>query len=73
VGRNGYPLGLKGEQIPLAARNLAMVDVWNALRSDRPDRLVWITKKSIKHIKSGSGTHFDPQVVKTFMSDMGMR
>lgn len=66
----GYPRGLKGEQIPLAARIFTIVDVWDALRSDRPYRLAWTTKKTIEHIKSGSGTHFDPRLVNAFLLDL---
>ncbi len=62
----GYPLGLKGEQIPLVARIFAVVDVWDALRSDRPYRPAWPVEKACKHIRSLAGTHFDPQVVKVF-------
>jgi len=61
---SGYPLGLKGEQIPLVARIFAVVDVWDALRSDRRYRTSWSVKKVRKHIRSLSGTHFDPHVVK---------
>jgi PAS domain S-box-containing protein/putative nucleotidyltransferase with HDIG domain len=60
----GYPLGLKGEQIPLVARIFAVVDVWDALRSDRLYRTSWSMKKVRAHIRSLSGTHFDPHVVK---------
>ncbi|MBI4316523.1 MAG: HD-GYP domain-containing protein, partial [Chloroflexi bacterium] len=63
----GYPRGLKGEQIPLAARPFAVVDVWDALRSDRPYRAAWPEEKVIEHIKAGSGSHFDPQVVEAFL------
>ncbi|WP_020676186.1 HD domain-containing phosphohydrolase [Geopsychrobacter electrodiphilus] len=61
---SGYPLGLKGEQIPLVARIFAVVDVWAALRSDRRYRSSWSVEKVRKHIQSLAGTHFDPQVVK---------
>jgi putative nucleotidyltransferase with HDIG domain len=54
----GYPRGLKGEQIPLAARLFSIIDVWDALRSDRPYRQGWSKEKVIKHIKALSGTHF---------------
>jgi putative nucleotidyltransferase with HDIG domain len=57
---SGYPRGLKGEQIPLSARIFAIIDVWDALRSDRPYRKAWDKEKTLEHIKSGSGTHFDP-------------
>jgi HD-GYP domain-containing protein (c-di-GMP phosphodiesterase class II) len=63
----GYPLGLKGEQIPLTARIFAVVDVWDALRSDRPYRPAWPVEKVIEHIRTSAGTHFDPQVVKVFL------
>jgi PAS domain S-box-containing protein len=67
---SGYPRGLKGEQIPLAARIFAIVDVWDALTSDRPYRPAWPKEKTIEHIKSASGTHFDSEVVKSFLSDL---
>ena len=63
----GYPRGLKGEQIPLAARIFAVVDVWDALRSDRPYRKAWPEGKVREHIRSLAGTHFDPSVVAAFM------
>ncbi len=63
----GYPRGLSGEQIPLAARIFALVDVWDALRSDRPYRKAWSKGKTLAHIKEGSGKHFDPQVVDAFV------
>jgi putative nucleotidyltransferase with HDIG domain len=63
----GYPRGLKGEQIPLAARIFAVGDVYDALTSDRPYRKAWAKEKAVEHIKSGSGTHFDPKVVKIFV------
>jgi HD-GYP domain-containing protein (c-di-GMP phosphodiesterase class II) len=67
----GYPRGLKGEQIPLAARIFAVVDVWDALMSDRPYRKAWSEEKAREHIQAGAGTHFDPQVVKKFFSEHG--
>jgi PAS domain S-box-containing protein/putative nucleotidyltransferase with HDIG domain len=67
----GYPRGLKGEQIPLSARIFAVVDVWDALTSDRPYRNAWSKEKATAYIKSGSGTHFDPQVVKAFFLENG--
>ena len=66
----GYPRGLKGEQIPLTARLFAIVDVWDALRSDRPYRAAWPEVKVYEHIRSLAGTHFDPQVVETFLKLM---
>ena len=66
----GYPRGLKGEEIPLAARIFAVVDVWDALLSDRPYRPGWPEEKVRAHIRSLAGTHFDPQVVAVFMRSM---
>jgi len=60
----GYPLGLKGEQIPLVARIFAVADVWDALRSDRLYRTSWSVEKVRKHLRSLAGTHFDPHVLK---------
>jgi len=63
----GYPRGLQGEQIPLVARIFAVVDVWDALTSDRPYRKAWEQEKVFKHIKEQSGKHFDPLVVNAFL------
>jgi HD-GYP domain-containing protein (c-di-GMP phosphodiesterase class II) len=63
----GYPRGLKGEQIPLFARIFAVVDVWDALTSDRPYRLAWTREKALGHICEQSGKHFDPRVVSAFI------
>jgi putative two-component system response regulator len=68
---SGYPSGLKGEQIPLAARLFAIVDVWDALLSDRPYRPAWSKKKTIAHIKAESGKHFDPRIVEIFIELYG--
>jgi HD-GYP domain-containing protein (c-di-GMP phosphodiesterase class II)/PAS domain-containing protein len=67
---SGYPRGLKGEEIPLAARLFAVVDVYDALTSDRPYRKAWTKKKAFEHIRAGAGSHFDPQVVKAFFQIM---
>jgi PAS domain S-box-containing protein/putative nucleotidyltransferase with HDIG domain len=64
---SGYPNGLKGDQIPLVARIFAVVDVWDALNSDRPYRPAWTDEKVREYISASSGTHFDPQVVEVFM------
>ncbi|HNB53234.1 MAG TPA: HD domain-containing phosphohydrolase [Anaerolineales bacterium] len=63
----GYPRGLKGEEIPLAARIFAVIDVWDALSSDRPYRRAWPSDKVLEYIKLETGTHFDPQVVRAFL------
>ena len=64
---SGYPQGLKGEQIPLAARVFAVVDVWDALRNDRPYRLAWPDRRGMEDIHSENGKHFDPRVGENFL------
>jgi putative nucleotidyltransferase with HDIG domain len=64
---SGYPRGLKGEQIPLAARIFAVVDVWDALCSDRPYRDAWPEEKALAHIREQTGKHFDPRAVEVFL------
>lgn len=64
---SGYPQGLKGEQIPLVARLFAIVDVWDALRSDRPYRPGWPDEKVFQYIRSEAGAHFDPKAVELFL------
>ena len=63
----GYPRGLKGEEIPLAARIFAVVDVLDALTSDRPYRPAWAKNKAIEYIRQKAGSHFDPSVVRVFL------
>jgi PAS domain S-box-containing protein/putative nucleotidyltransferase with HDIG domain len=67
----GYPRGLKGEQIPFVARIFAIVDVWDALCSDRPYRKAWASEKAHTYIVEQSDTHFDPQVVQPFLELLG--
>jgi len=64
---SGYPRHLKGKDIPLAARIFSVVDVWDALTSDRPYRKAWSFKKAIDYIESQKGIQFDPEVVDLFM------
>jgi PAS domain S-box-containing protein/putative nucleotidyltransferase with HDIG domain len=64
---SGYPRGLAGEQIPLTARLFAVIDVWDALRSDRPYRPAWTEEAALARIRGGAGTHFDPKVVEVFL------
>ena len=64
---SGYPRGLRGEMIPLAARVFAVVDVWDALRSDRPYRKGWTVEETTEYIQGQAGSHFDPQVVEKFL------
>lgn len=63
---SGYPLGLSGESIPFGARIFAIVDVFDALTSDRPYRKAWSVMDTVEYIYSLSGTHFDPYVVDAF-------
>lgn len=67
---SGYPKGLRGEEIPLAARIFAVVDVWDALTSDRPYRDSWQQGQVLEHLRAASGTEFDPCVVERFMDLM---
>lgn len=64
----GYPRGLKGEEIPLAARIFAVVDVMDALTNDRPYRKAWPMEKALEYFREQSGKHFDPRVVEVFLS-----
>lgn len=65
---NGYPDGLKGEQIPLAARVFAIVDQWDALGSDRPYRKAWPTEKVIAYLCDNAGILYDPRIVDVFLT-----
>jgi len=64
---SGYPRGLIGDQIPLSARIFSVVDIWDALLSDRPYRKAWSRDKVIDYIKDVSGTILDPNIVDTFL------
>lgn len=64
---SGYPRGLKGEEIPLAARIFAVVDVWDALVSDRAFRRATPTEDAISYLKDQAGAKLDPQVVEAFL------
>ncbi len=63
----GYPHGLKGEEIPLVARLFAIVDVWDALTSERPYRQAWPKEVALDYIMKESGKHFDPTIVEVFL------
>ena len=65
----GYPRGLKRQEIPLAARIFAVVDVYDALTSDRPYRKAWTREEALEYIRQESGRHFDPQVVEVFLKN----
>ena len=64
---SGYPRGLAGENIPLAARLFALVDVWDALSSDRPYRRAWELERILDHLRGLSGSHFEPRLVEVFL------
>jgi len=66
----GYPRGLKRETIPLAARIFAVVDVYDALTTDRPYRKAWDSEDALRHIRQEGGRHFDPQVVEMFFREV---
>ncbi|MDF1578146.1 MAG: HD-GYP domain-containing protein [Desulfobulbales bacterium] len=63
----GYPRGLKGTEIPLAARIFAVADTWDALAHDRRYHKAWPLEKVCAHIESRAGSHFDPEVVTRFL------
>ncbi|WP_066638176.1 HD domain-containing phosphohydrolase [Desulfolucanica intricata] len=69
----GYPRGLKGEEIPLEARIFAIVDVWDALCSDRPYRPAMPENKAFDYIRGQAGKHFDPKVVELFLGLMSKK
>ena len=69
----GYPQGLKGEQIPLPARLFAIVDVWDALRSNRPYRQGWPDEEVLEYIRSEAGAYFDPKAVEVFLDVVNER
>jgi HD-GYP domain-containing protein (c-di-GMP phosphodiesterase class II) len=64
----GYPRGLKGEEIPYSARIFAIVDVWDALLYNRPYRPAWPEEQVREHIRSLSGSHFEPAIVEAFLA-----
>lgn len=66
----GYPRGLKGELIPFSARIFAIVDVWDAVTSNRPYRPGWTREKALEYIRDQSGKHFDPQAVEMFLKEI---
>lgn len=65
---SGYPRGLKGDTIPISARIFSVLDVWDALRSDRPYRKAWPKKDVEDYIRNQSGLQFDPKVIEVFMN-----
>jgi CHASE2 domain-containing sensor protein len=65
---SGYPAGLKGEEIPTAARICAVVDVYDALLAKRSYKEAWTPQQALAEIQQGSGTHFDPKLVAAFLA-----
>ena len=68
LGRERLPGGLKGEEIPIAARICAIVDVYDALLAKRSYKEAWTLEQTLAEIRNGSGTHFDPQLVESFLA-----
>jgi HD-GYP domain-containing protein (c-di-GMP phosphodiesterase class II) len=66
----GYPRGLKGEDIPLIARIFSVVDVWDALTSNRPYRNAWSSEKARQYIAEQSGKQFEPRIVDVFLKEI---
>lgn len=66
----GYPRGLKGREIPLAARIFAAADIYDAVTSDRPYRKAWSRQQALDYIRKQSGSHLDPEVVQAFLKMM---
>ncbi|MBL8061565.1 MAG: HD domain-containing protein [Anaerolineales bacterium] len=64
----GYPRRLMGEEIPLSARIFAAADVWDALSYDRPYNKAWPREEIVQYFKEQSGKHFDPSIIKLFLS-----
>jgi len=69
----GYPDGLAGQQISLAARIVAVADVWDALTSDRAYRPAWPPDRALRHLEAGRGSHFDPVCLDAFLALMAER
>lgn len=70
MGGSGYPQGLAGENIPLFARVCALVDVFDALMSERPYKEPWPLETVLALLKEEVGSHFDPQIVDSFMQNL---
>jgi len=68
---SGYPRGLRGEQIPLSARIFSIVDIWDALLSDRSYRKAWSEEKVVEYLKEISGNILDSKIVPVFLQMMG--
>ncbi|HEB74670.1 MAG TPA: HD domain-containing protein, partial [Candidatus Desulfofervidus auxilii] len=67
----GYPKGLKGEEIPLLARIVTIVDAYSAMLCDRPYRKAMSKQEALEEIKKGAGGQFDPRLVELFLKIVG--
>jgi response regulator RpfG family c-di-GMP phosphodiesterase len=67
---SGYPLGLRGADIPLSARIVAVADVWDALLSSRPYKRPWTEEAAVDLLRSGAGAQFDPLLVDAFLANL---
>lgn len=65
---SGYPRGLKGAEIPLEARIVAIADVYDALTTVRPYKRAWTVEEAVTHLRKEAGSHFDPDLVERFLS-----
>jgi HD-GYP domain-containing protein (c-di-GMP phosphodiesterase class II) len=63
----GYPRGLRGEEIPIAARIFAVIDVWDAITSERPYHQAMPHDEAREYIIASAGSHFDPAIVEYFL------
>lgn len=66
---SGYPAGLRGEDIPIFSRIVAVADVFDALTSERPYKKAWPLQEAVEHLRASAGLHFDPKVVQAFLTD----
>jgi putative two-component system response regulator len=66
---SGYPRGLKGQDIPMFSRIVAVADVFDALTSERPYKKAWTLERASEHIRNSSGSHFDPACVNSFFEN----
>jgi HD-GYP domain-containing protein (c-di-GMP phosphodiesterase class II) len=64
---SGYPLGLKEDEIPLAARIFAVVDIWDALHNERVYREAWPEEEVLEYLKKTAGIELDPDIVEKFL------
>jgi PAS domain S-box-containing protein len=67
---SGYPRGLRNDQIPLAARVFSVIDVWDALTSNRSYRSAWSREQALNYVQEQSGHQFDPRVVSVFLKEI---